>query len=520
VFDQHSATDASKNYVIFAFDNEACVGDKAAKCAELETALNAVKDLAVQDTFSKYKDHVSFGKANKDDFPDHKKDFEKAKVPLPAVLFWPAGHSRPSCKFDSDHPRGEELFTWLVAKLKDEDDDDLLELDEGSSLKKVDPAVLVCQADGGPNVVADSLSCSDLIETGLEAEQGLMQLEKTQKIWDYKTGNTKFLGPADNSLPHVVDSAPAVVREIDGNGFRDISKQGMWQALYFQAPWCQYCSCLDPVWDGVAKNLVGTLAQPDLVVAKVNGDTSSDLRDLFNVTAYPTFVVVNKDGNKVLGRYLGPRKVFELSNWIEDLIVADEYPIVKQQFDSADQPAVPDMAPVYPYSGPSAWGDKTQTQTLASLEASIGLTGNEFDDCVDSDEAKFTAPGVALLVHYASSTSIHALEMDIQTVSTHAVPTKPTVVDFMAPWCPHCQKLNPVWDTISADFSNSNDVVIGKVDTEAHPDVKNEFGIHRFPTIMYFDAGKPMAFDEGRRYTGRRDTESLKKWIHDVVLHH
>jgi thioredoxin-like negative regulator of GroEL len=365
--------------------------------------------------------------------------------------------------------------------------------------------------------VVEGLECTDLVETGIEAEQGLMQLEKTQKIWDYKNIDTKFLGPADNALSHLVQGGiPVDVHSLDSQSFQDFSKQGNWQALYFHAPWCKYCSCLDPVWSGVAKNLVGSLRQPKLVISSVDGDSNTELRNLFNVTVYPTFVVVNKDGSKVLGRYLGPRKVFELSNWIEDLIVADENPIVKHQFEPSEAGAVNDLHPVYPYTGPKAFGD----QTLASLEASIGLTGNEFDECVDSDEAKFTSPGVALLVHYASSTSVHALEMDIQTVSTHAIPNKPTVVDFMAPWCPHCQRLNPVWDNLSAEFASGSEVVIGKVDTEAHPDVKNEFGIHRFPTIMYFEAGQPMKYDEGHRYTGQRDPESLKKWIHDVVIKH
>ncbi len=37
------------------------------------------------------------------------------------------------------------------------------------------------------------------------------------------------------------------------------------------------------------------------------------------------------------------------------------------------------------------------TQNLAAVSASIGLMGNEFDECLDSDEAKFTAPVSAFL---------------------------------------------------------------------------------------------------------------------------
>jgi hypothetical protein len=150
VFDQSSAqsADTNKSYVIFAFDNESCVGDKVTRCKEYETAINDAKAAVSGDpAFAKYQQHLVFGRANKDDFPDHRKDFEKAKVTLPAVLFWPAGHSRPSCKFDSLKPESKELTQWLESKLKDDDDDDLLELDEGENFVDVvvDNSMLVCQ---------------------------------------------------------------------------------------------------------------------------------------------------------------------------------------------------------------------------------------------------------------------------------------------------------------------------------------------------------------------------------------
>jgi thioredoxin-like negative regulator of GroEL len=334
-----------------------------------------------------------------------------------------------------------------------------------------------------------------------------MQLEKTQKIWDFKTADTKFLGPADNSLPHQVKTDNSVtIRSLDSDSYNTVTKQGVWQAMYFHAPWCKYCDCLTPVWKGVASNLVATQRQPQLVVSEVDGDQNPELRNLFNVTVYPTFLVVNKEGTKVLGRYLGPRKVFELSNWIEDLIVADENPIVKHEFQATEQGEHSDLHPVFPYSGGKAFGD---VQSLASL--SVQVTGNDFDECLDSDEAKFTAPGVALLVHYSSDPkAIRAMEMD--TISPATVPNKLTVVDFFASWCPHCQKLAPVWDSVSSHFAET-DVAIGKVDVEAHADIKKAFGIHRFPTIMYFEAGKPMQPDEARRYTGPRDEQSLTQWI-------
>jgi thiol-disulfide isomerase/thioredoxin len=205
----------------------------------------------------------------------------------------------------------------------------------------------------------------------------------------------------------------------------------------------------------------------------VDGDSNPELRNLFNVTVYPTFLLVNKDGTKVLGRYLGPRKVFELSTWISDLIVADENPVVKHQFEPSEQGEHVDQFPVHPYTGPKAFGE----QNLVSV--AVGVSGNDFDDCVDADELKFTSPGVALLVHYPSSTAARALEADSNMLSTTKVAEKLTIVDFMVSWCPHCQKLNPVWDTLSSQYAERKDLLVVKVDLEQHPDIKRDFGIHR-----------------------------------------
>jgi len=512
VFDQHSAqsADTNKNYVILAFDTESCAGDKKEKCSELEIALNqAVAVSGGQDKFSKYRSTLVMGKANKDDFPDHKKEFDQAKVPLPAVLFWPSGHSRPSCKFDASHPTPNQVSEWLLAKLREEEDDDsLLQIEEGSD----DVSKLVCQVDGAHSsaAVKEEPSCSDLMAN---AQQGLVQMEKTQKIWDFSKAESKIIGPADNSLSHEMDTSAPVsrVKTVDSATYQEISKQDKWMALYFHAPWCHFCGCLGPVWDGVSSNLVSSQRQPDLVMGTVDGDANPELRSLFNVTVYPTFLMINKEGDKVLGRYLGPRKVFELSNWIEDLIVAAENPVVKKQFSASEQGEHADLHPVFPYKGPEAYGveAKMATQNLASVSAT--LTGNDMDECLESDEAKFTAPGAALLVHYPSDS--HSFEMDSSIVNTEKVAEKLTVVDFYASWCPHCQKLNPVWDTL---VQKVDGVTIGKIEMEAHPDVKKDFGIRRFPTIMYFEPGKKMSYDEARRYTGRRDLESLTAWVNEL----
>lgn len=157
--------------------------------------------------------------------------------------------------------------------------------------------------------------------------------------------------------------------------------------------------------------------------------------------------------------------------------------------------------------------------TLVQLEATttagmgVGVGGNDVDECTDADANKFTAPGAALLIHYSSD---NKLELDQSVVSTQTVPSKLMIIDFYQPWCPHCTKLNPVWDTVAKEFEGK-DVVVGKVNLENHPEVKKDFGIKKFPTIVFFQPGEKMAYDESRRYKGKRNAPQLHDWIGGLI---
>jgi len=56
-----------------------------------------------------------------------------------------------------------------------------------------------------------------------------------------------------------------------------------------------------------------------------------------------------------------------------------------------------------------------------------------------------------------------------------------TLVDFWASWCPPCRQFGPVFERVSAKHE---DLVFGKVDTEAQQALAAAFQISSIPTLM------------------------------------
>jgi len=89
--------------------------------------------------------------------------------------------------------------------------------------------------------------------------------------------------------------------------------------------------------------------------------------------------------------------------------------------------------------------------------------------------------------------------------------SKTVFVEFFAPWCGHCKTLAPTWEELADAFSKEKEVVVAKVDADAHKELGGRFGVSGFPTIKLFKKGSTEAHD----YNGGRDASDLVDYLNN-----
>jgi thioredoxin 2 len=80
----------------------------------------------------------------------------------------------------------------------------------------------------------------------------------------------------------------------------------------------------------------------------------------------------------------------------------------------------------------------------------------------------------------------------------------PVLVDFWAAWCGPCRMMAPELEKLAA--SRAGQILVAKVNTDAHPELARRFSIEALPTLVLFRQGQPT-----QRLSGARTASAISR---------
>ena len=83
---------------------------------------------------------------------------------------------------------------------------------------------------------------------------------------------------------------------------------------------------------------------------------------------------------------------------------------------------------------------------------------------------------------------------------------KPVLVEFSAPWCVYCRRLEPAVERTSEKMADK--ITVAQVNIDDMPEIAAKYGIDTIPSLMLFKNGT-----HGEKLVGPPSQRAVEDWI-------